>query len=253
MAFEIKVSKADICPLFIESESTFEVSGTHSIERFNRYTRVYLTFPDGHTELYLSTGSLQATVITPYNLSGDTGVMYLEPCQMGIFKLKYIALPSPFETWDEDNPPLYEAGDCFYYNGIIYTVNASSLYLPSEAYPNVVDAIAAFLSTGEISIIDVSQISEKYISEISFLYACNLEPCLLKKLQKINCAIVQEPTRRDICEFEEFDQILYLNAMVYLFENYNSEIASNPEYEFTVNSVANFVNPICCCNGKPCK
>jgi hypothetical protein len=177
---------------------------------------------------------------------------YYTTCLVGKFTVTYTALPTPPENEVEGQSPLYYSGDNFYYDGVIYVVNYVdnvdvSLSLPAEGFTNA-ELIAQYLSEGKLSVITASDINSKYTATAVMFHWCNVLKCLKDKLSKLNCLIVKEPMRNDICEMELYEQVLQLNYL-YSFTILVTERLT-PDYLYQAEVISNYVNSICCCKTK---
>ncbi len=251
MATDIRtiITKEDTCPdIVLNNITSYPEDTSHDISNFNTYVKLTLLLSNGITITF--TSGYPNQVLPPDEL---LRFVYQNECLVGKFTASYIALPTPPDSPVSGQSAHYDTGDNFYYDGVIYTVrNIAGFNIPQAGQFNSAIIAAALLANG-IQVIQESGISFRYKSEISFVHWCNLDTCLLDKIGKLNCLIVKEPTRNDLCEKELYEQVLQLN---FIKEFVDSTIMvepyiSTPELEYQIKSAYNYVNSICCC--KDCK
>lgn len=244
------IAKLDTCPnVTIVNNTNYPAGTSHAITNFNRYAKATMQLPN-NTSVVFNPYQYPNPVNTP-SQSGIGGVaLDYNTCLVGRFYVDYVALPTPPEEEVDGQSPLYYAGDNFYYDGVIYNVIGASLSLPAEGFTNT-ELIETYLADNSIEVIEESEINSKYKAYAIFAHFCNVTKCLVDKLSKINCLIVKEPTRTDICEMALYDEILNLNYIEYLVNNVLN-YQNSEEVNYQVESISNYVNSLCCCGKQKC-
>lgn len=245
------LSKVDACPdIVLQNITQYPANTSHARSNFTSYAKLTLQLPNGMSVEYAN-GQYPNSIVTP---SDNIYIRDISTCLIGRFTALYVALPTPPENEIEDQSPLYYTGDNFYYDGVIYEVTSpGSISLPAEGFTNA-ELIADYLSQGFIKVIQESEIDDKYKVEYQFFHTCNLLVCLKDKLAKLNCMIVKEPTRTDMCEMKLYEEVLQLNIIYFtlplLIDAYPQFEESEGNYK--IDTMANYVNSICCCKDKNC-
>jgi hypothetical protein len=242
------IAKQDSCPdVVIENTTTFPAGTTHVRANFSHFVKAYLRLPNGETVSF--SPSTYPNIVKPPK---DSLKLTYHTCMVGIWNVIYKALPTPPDVYTIGMPNTYDTGDNFYYRGVIYNVKSGSADLPNNALSNE-DTILALLGSGVLEEITESDIATKYIAELDFVHWCNLNKCLLDKISQVNCMIIKEPFRNDLCESELYKQVLYLNYISYSIEQTPRPNLKDATVVGVLTEYANYVNSICCCNNKTCK
>jgi len=213
---------------------------------FNQYATLELTYPNGEV--------LNLSSLDPDNwLDPTLDTISFETLLVGLFQLSYTALPSPRASQSQNY--YWVATDNFYYEGKIYQVNANGITIPNTAATN--DAqIATYLSNGDLTIVDISEINPQYIATIlpgnTFQFWCNLVQCLIDRQHKLNKQNLKGLNVNSIKEVEELDIILQL-YFIYNYLLVNTLDPTNPTQYQMIVTFSNYINTICGCNncGKP--
>ena len=164
----------------------------------------------------------------------------------GLFSVEYCALPTPPDAPVVGQGNTYDDGDCLYFNSKIYKILPSkTLHIPIANITNqfIIDSA---ISASVISEIQESEISSKYKATLLATHWCSLLTCLKDKLSKLNCLIVKEPTRNDICEMELYTEILELNYIYAALQYGEFDNLEDNEVIYNIKSSSNYINSKCC-------
>lgn len=246
-AIATTIAKENSCPdVVVNNTTTYPTNSTHSITNFTEYVKFSLQLPNDFLVTYSQ--GFPNQVLPP----AESLQMILETCLTGKFSAAYKALPTPPETPVVGQGVLYDVGDNFYYDGVIYRIlTPNFVNIPVDGFTNEA-LVAGYLAGNAIEVIEETEIEDKYKSNIEFTHWCQLDKCLLDKLDKINCLIVKEPTRNDLCEMELYEEVIQLNYAKYVVDNeLVTPYSSSAEEDYKIKSISNYVNSICCC-GKKC-
>lgn len=244
--FQLQIEYSKACPkLNIADISDYpDVSETHLRSDFNQFAKMYITYPNGEQKVFSSFDGKNFLQVPLDSIEHP-----FDTCLTGLFTAKFIALPSPRESMSEDCT--WGIGDCFYFNGKIYLVEMY-FSLP-DLYQTNEEIIALMLSNRSLIEITESEIPSEYISEIKLQHWCTLFSCYKKKLEKINCLIVKEPLRDDLCKVNcgLLDEVLQLHYIQYdislIGDNQEQSYLSEVNVQELIKKYSNYVNEICCC------
>lgn len=229
------IEKLNICPdVTVDNTTSYPADTSHDISNFKDYAKLDVILPNDMPK------SFEAM----YPADGTESSF--ESCLVGKYTATFTALPTPPNAPISGQATVYQNGENFYWNGNIYEVTTLVIQIPAVGLPNS-DLIPASVIAGFLKIIEKEEINSKYKATISFTHWCSLDKCLKDKLAKVNCEIVAEPTRNDICEMKEYEEALQLNFI----KNEVDEILLNPYVQSEVEDakikkLSNYVNSICC-------
>ena len=234
---ETTFTKEDVCPdIILENTTVYPTNTSHDRSNFSEFVRSELEAPNG----YLLALGMQPP-------SDNVNEFTLESQLVGKFVLNYVSLPTPPEEPIVGQGTLYQNNECFYYKGVIYKVIVASANIPVPLQTND-ETIEILLDDEEIAIVSESEISSKYKCRLPFVHWCNLKECLKSKLHFINCKVIEEPTRTDICQFDEYEQITQLNFIQYLVNGvFPNPYEEDEIVDGQIEKAANYVNSICTC------
>ena len=235
------------CPYFgLINTTDFPVeSDTHLQSDFNQFAKIYINFPNDVVEVY-STLTSKNHISPP----SDTLTYNINTCLSGIFKVKFISLPTPRSTDDFDTS-VWNEDECFYYQGSIYKVLQDGFEMPSFGKTND-EALQYGLSNSYILEIEEKDVTSYYSSDYYMQHWCEAVSCFKKKLNKINCIIVKEPLV-DLCKehgklLDEVLQLYYINYWISLNgDEQSQDYLSNVDTINLIKKFSNYINSICCC------
>lgn len=251
-AIATTIAHEDSCPDIVLNNTTNYPSNTsHDVTNFTEYVKLVILLSNG-LEVVLGSNTINNIEPPAESLS----VSY-NTCLTGKFTGTYTAIPTPPDSVVQGQSNSYDRGDNFYFNGNIYKVDAANgITIPANGFTNEA-LVAIYLATDppSISIVYESEINSKYTAVLEFTNWCSLYTCLLDKLVKLNCLIVDEPTRNDLCENNLLGEVEQLNFIKYQVNNVLSNpYSSSPKEDYEILCMSNYVNSICCtCKNCDCQ
>lgn len=248
MSVQVTITHNPVCP----DLSLIDTSAYGSDQNLYTYVKISVLDPSGNTTVFSSDIFQSEQLINPPKSFGSNQPVYqLDYLLSGSYIIKYISmmyLPGIVRAGK-----VFSIGENFEYQGVYYNVLTGFVNFADE---DAADFISDSIGAGFLAIIDESSVNALYISTISFSSWCSLQSCYEAKLDRLNCLIVKQPTRTDLCDMKLYSEVMMLSWISYWVINILPTLDINePVTIDTINKHANYVNSICSCDDccKSCK